>query len=66
MAEICARVGNVGLTMTNPTEAELKAFNPMNNAALDNTRVKNLGYSDVFSTKNGIMHTVDILKEINS
>lgn len=65
MAEICARAGNVGLTMTNPTEAELKAFNPMNNAALDNTRVKNLGYSDVFSTKNGIIHTVDILKEIN-
>lgn len=66
MAEICARAGNVELTMTHPTEAELKAFNPMNNSALDNTRVKNLGYSDVFSTKNGIMHTVDILKEINS
>ena len=65
MAEICAEAGNVELTMKHPTEAELKAFNPMNNAALDNTRVKNLGYSDVFSTKNGIMHTVDILKEIN-
>lgn len=66
MAEICAKAGNVTLTMVDPTEEDLKVFNPMNNSILDNTRVKKLGYSDMFSAKNGIIHTVDILKELNS
>ena len=65
MAEICSKAGNVELTMLQPTETELKAFNPMNNSALDNTKVKNLGYRDMFSTKNGLIHTIDILKEVN-
>lgn len=64
MAEICAKAGNVELTMVHPTEAELKTFNPMNNSALDNTKIKKLGYRDVFSVKDGISHTVDILKEM--
>ena len=64
MAEICAKSGNVELTVAHPTEAELKAFNPMNNSALDNAKVKKLGYQDVFSVEMGISHTVDILKEM--
>ena len=66
MAEIYSKAGNVELTMLQPTETELKAFNPMNNSALDNTKVKNLGYRDMFSTKNGLIHTIDILKEVNN
>ena len=64
MAKICAKAGNVELMVAHPTEEELRAFNPMNNSALDNTKVKKLGYRDVFSVKEGISHTVDILKEM--
>lgn len=63
MAKFCATAGNVELTVAHPTEAELKVFNPMNNSALDNTKVKKLGYRDIFSVNEGISHTVDILKE---
>ena len=66
MAELCAKAGNVELTVMHPTEEELKAFNPMNNSALDNTKVKKLGYRDMFSVKDGINHTVDILKEMTA
>ena len=64
MAEICAKAGNVELSVAHPTETELKVFNPMNNSALDNTKVKKLGYKNVFSVKDGITHTIDILKEM--
>ena len=63
MAEICAKAGNVELTVAHPTEAELKTFNPMNNSALDNAKVKNLGYRDVFSVEDGLIHTVKIIRE---
>ena len=64
MAEICADVGNVELTVAKPTETELHNFNPMNNSALDNSKIKKLGYRDTFSVKEGLRHTVEILKEI--
>lgn len=64
MAEIYAKAGNVELIVAKPTESEIKAFNPMNNSALDNTKVKELGYHDVFSVEEGLVHTVEILKEI--
>ena len=65
MAEIYAKAGNVELAIAEPTEAEKKAFNPMNNSSLDNNRVKELGYKDTFSVEEGLTHTVQILKEIN-
>lgn len=64
MAEIYAKAGNVELTIANPTETELKAFNPMNNSALDNRQIKSLGYKDSFPVDVGLSHTVQILKEI--
>lgn len=66
MAEICADVGNVELTVAKPTETELHNFNPMNNSALDNRKIKKLGYRDTFSVKEGLWHTVEILKEIST
>ena len=65
MAEIYAKAGNVKLVIAEPTEVEKKAFNPMNNSSLDNSRVKELGYRDTFSVQEGLTHTVQILKEIN-
>ena len=53
MAEICAKAGNTDLVVGEPTEIELKAFNPMNNSSLDNSKVKKLGYKDCFSSEAG-------------
>lgn len=64
MAEIYADAGSVTLTATEPTEDEVKAFNPMRNSALDNSKLKKLGYKDTFSVDEGLRHTVEILKEI--
>lgn len=44
MAEIYADAGSVALTATEPTKDEVRAFNPMRNSALDNSKLKKLGY----------------------
>ena len=64
MAEIYADAGSVALTATEPTKDEVRAFNPMRNSALDNSKLKKLGYKDTFSVNEGLRHTVEILKEI--
>lgn len=66
MAQICAMAGDVELTVSCPTAHELKTFNPMNNSSLVNDKVKDLGYKDMFSVKDGIIHTVNILKEVRN
>lgn len=63
MTEIYAKAGNVEAIISNPTE-EKKAFNPMNNSTLDNSKIKELGYRQVFSVEKRLTHTVEILKEI--
>ena len=65
MAKIYAKAGGVNLIAVKPTEAELNAFNPMNNSALDSTRIEKLGYKNIFSVKEGLTHTVEILRELN-
>lgn len=64
MAAIVASAGNVPLSISNPTEEELKVFNPMNNSTLNNEKIKEIGYSDTFTVEDGLTHTVEILKEI--
>lgn len=64
MAKILANAGDVELTVAEPTEEELKAFNPMNNSSLDNKKVKELDYKDTFSVEEGLTHTVEILREL--
>ena len=66
MAQLYAKAGNIELIIKKPTEAEQKAFNPMNNSSLDNNKLKKLGYKDIFSTEDGLKHTVKILKEIST
>lgn len=64
MARILAKAGNVELVVVEPTDIELKAFNPMNNSSLNNDRIKKLGYKDCFTVKEGLLHTVLIIKDI--
>lgn len=66
MAEILAMVGHTELVMDVPSEEEIKMFNPMDNSTLDNSKLKNLGYKDSFTTREGILHTVEILKEFET
>ncbi len=64
MAGIIARAGNVDLKLNEPTEEELKQFNPMNNSSLNIEKIKAIGYSDCFNVKEGLEHTVRILHDI--
>ena len=52
------------LKITEPTEKELKQFNPMDNSALNNEKIKAIGYKDTFTVRDGLTHTVEILKNI--
>lgn len=62
MASILAEIGNVNLSVSEPTEADLRRFNPMDNSSLDNSKIKAIGYKDTFSVREGLEHTVQILK----
>ena len=37
----------------------------MNNSSLNNEKIKAIGYRDSFSVQEGLMHTVEILKELS-
>lgn len=63
MAEIYAHAGHVSLSYVEPTEKEIKAFNPMNNSSLSFNKLKLLGFHQSFTTKEGLEHTVKILRE---
>lgn len=64
MSEIIAKAGNVKLHVAEPTEMELMQFNPMNNSALDNEKIKSIGYKDTFTVEEGLTHTVKIIKDL--
>ena len=64
MAQMLAEAGNVILKINEPTENDLKQFNPMNNSSLNNEKIKQIGYKDCFSVQEGLEHTVKILRDI--
>jgi len=64
MAEYLAQAGNVELVFSLPTDAEKKAFNPMENASLDSERLEALGWKGCFDAETGLNHTVLILGDI--
>lgn len=64
MAQIIAEAGNVSLKINDPTEEDLKHFNPMDNSSLNNEKIKKIGYSDCFSVREGLTHTVTILSDL--
>lgn len=63
MAEIYAHAGHVSLSYVDPTEKEIKAFNPMNNSSLSYKKLESLGYRKIFTTREALEHTVYILRE---
>lgn len=64
MAKMLAEAGSVELKIQEPTEADLKQFNPMDNSSLNNDKIKGIGYRDCFTVQEGLEHTVAILKEL--
>lgn len=63
MAEYFAKAGGVELIFDIPSKTETAAFNPMDNSSLDSTKLESLGWKGIFSAKDGLDHTVQILKE---
>ncbi len=64
MAEICAQTGKIPLTYVKPTEQEISSFNPMNNSSLAFNKLSELGFHQIFTAKEGLEHTVEILKQL--
>ena len=64
MAQMLAEAGSVKLEINEPTEADLRQFNPMDNSSLNNEKIKAIGYRDSFSVKEGLAHTVTILANL--
>ena len=64
MAGMLAKAGHVDLKINEPTEEDLKQFNPMDNSSLNNNKIKAIGYHDSFSVQEGLEHTVAVLRDI--
>ena len=63
MALMIAEAGGVELKINQPTEADLRQFNPMDNSSLNNNKIKAIGYRDSFTAIEGLRNTVLILRE---
>lgn len=63
MARILAKAGDVELKIKEPNKEEKSAFNPMNNSSLDMRKISEIGYVESFTAREGLEHTVLILKE---
>ena len=65
MATWLAEAGNVDVINCKVEKDELKSFNPMNNSSLSADKISQLGFKTLFSIKEGLFHTINILKELN-
>lgn len=66
LAQILSEYSNVELKVETPSYKEVQRFNPMSNSSLDSTKLLKLGWNCIFDAKNGLEHTVNILREIKS
>ena len=64
MSEKLAEFGGVRLLREGASASEMKAFNPMNNSAVDGAKLEALGWRNVFDADTGLKHTVEILKHM--
>ena len=64
LAEILSENANVQLKTELPSEQEKKGFNPMSNSSLEADSLLGLGWKGCFSAKEGLGHTVQILRDI--
>ena len=66
IAEMLAQIGGVPLIRKGAGEQERKAFNPMENSALDGSALAKLGWTEQFEAMRGLGHTVEILRDIGN
>lgn len=64
LGEILAEAGGVPLKMESASDDEKKSFNPMSNSSLESESLLDLGWHGYFDAKEGLFHTVSILKDI--
>ena len=64
MAEILAKTNDVEVRMDLPTYDEKRGYNPMRNSSLDATNLLALGWQGQFRAKDGFLHTVRIIKDM--
>lgn len=62
MAEAFAQAGGRQVTFTNPTDAQLRGGNLMDNSALDASSLEALGWHGLFSLKDGVEATLDAMR----
>lgn len=63
MAQRIADQAGVQLIMELPREAELAAFNPMDNSSLSGTKLEALGWQGFLDADTGFRHTIQALQE---
>ena len=63
MAEMMAQAGGVNIRYDIPSDKEKKGFNPMQNSSLDSKELNDLNWEGRFNAKEGIEHTISILRE---
>lgn len=64
LASTIALVGKTKVHFENPSEIELKGFSTSQDCILDNTKLKKLGWSELYDFQSGIFETFNILKEL--
>ncbi len=62
MAQSIADAAGVSLVFENPTDAEAKNFNLMDNSALDSAALEALGWHGLFDLVSGVEATLDAIK----
>ena len=63
LGETISECAGVTFSMDVPDEAERKAFNPMPDSSLDSTRLQELGWKGMFGIREGVEHTIMLLRE---
>ena len=63
LAAILATLSNAKVVFDIPNETERRGFSKATKAVLDSAKIRKLGWCADFAIKNGITHTLNILKE---
>ena len=58
MAEALAKVGNVNIVFENPSDAEQKSYNLMDNSSLESKKLEKLGWKPIFNLKSGMINNL--------
>jgi len=58
MAEALAKAGNVNIVFENPSDAEQKSYNLMDNSSLESKKLEKLGWKPIFNLKSGMINNL--------